>query len=175
VKQINILRGKMKKYIYTVLIFTASLLLDIITKYLVLLHIPEHERINIFGSAVQLTLVYNQGGLFGILQGYQNLFLIISFIVLILIVLFFIYEKNKNMIFCTSMALITSGAIGNILDRVTGRKGVVDFINVGIGENLRWPTFNAADAVIVAGAFLLFIVFFKEEKKRKAAAKTEEN
>jgi signal peptidase II len=161
----------MKKYIYTVSIFIASLLLDIITKYLVLLYIPEHERINILGSFVQFTLVYNQGGLFGILQGYQHLFLIVSLIVLIFIVLFFIYEKNKSLIFCTSMALITSGAVGNILDRVTGRKGVVDFINIGPTESLRWPTFNTADAVIVAGAFLLFIVFFTEEKKRKAAEK----
>ncbi len=164
----------MKKYIYTAVIFIASLLLDIITKYLVVLNVSEHERIDIIGSVVQFTLVYNQGGLFGILQGYQTLFLIISIIVLILIIAFFIYEKNKSMIFCTSMALITSGAIGNILDRITGRKGVVDFINVGIGENLRWPTFNTADAVIVVGAFLLFIVFFQEEKRRKAAAKTED-
>jgi signal peptidase II len=161
----------MKKYIYTASIFIASLLLDILTKYFILINFSEHETIDIFGSLVQLTLVYNQGGLFGILQGYQNLFLIVSLIVLIFIILFFIYEKNKSMIFCTSMALITSGAVGNILDRVTGRKGVVDFINVGINENLRWPTFNTADAVIVAGAILLFIVFFKEEKKRKAAEK----
>jgi signal peptidase II len=161
----------MKKYIYTPSIFIASLLLDILTKYFILINFSEHETIDIFGSLVQLTLVYNQGGLFGILQGYQNLFLIVSLIVLIFIILFFIYEKNKSMIFCTSMALITSGAVGNILDRVTGRKGVVDFINVGINENLRWPTFNTADAVIVAGAILLFIVFFKEEKKRKAAEK----
>jgi signal peptidase II len=165
----------MKKYIYTTSVFIASLLLDIITKHLIVQNIAEHERLNIIGSIVQFTLVYNQGGLFGILQGYQTLFLIVSIIVLILILAFFIYEKNKNMIFCTSMALITSGAIGNILDRVTGRKGVVDFINVGISENMRWPTFNAADAVIVAGAFLLFIVFFQEEKRRKAAAKTGEN
>lgn len=161
----------MKKYIYTALIFIASLLLDIITKYFVILTISEHERINVIGSIVQFTLVYNQGGLFGILQGYQNLFLIVSIIVLIFIILFFIYEKNKGMLFCISMALITSGAVGNILDRVTGRKGVVDFINVGISENLRWPTFNIADSVIVVGAILLFVVFFKEEKKRKAAEK----
>jgi signal peptidase II len=161
-----------KKYINTALIFIASLLLDILTKYLVLLNFSEHEKFDLLGSIVQVTLVYNRGGLFGILQGYQNLFLIVSLIVLIFIVLFFIYEKNKSMIFCTSMALITSGAVGNILDRVIGRKGVVDFINVGISENLRWPTFNTADAVIVAGAFLLFIVFFTEEKKRKSVKKS---
>ncbi|MFH0975279.1 MAG: signal peptidase II [Spirochaetota bacterium] len=164
----------MKKYIYTALIFMVSLFLDIITKYLVLINISEHERINIAGSFIQLTLVYNRGGLFGILQGYQNLFLIISIIVLIFIIIFFIYEKNKNMIFCTSMALITSGAVGNILDRVTGRKGVVDFIYIGSDNVFRWWAFNVADAVIVVGAFLLFIMFIEQEKKRKAAEKTGE-
>lgn len=163
----------MKKYIYTASIFIVSLFLDIITKYLVLIYIPEHEKLNIFGSVVQLTLVFNRGGLFGILQGYQTMFLTVSIIVLIFIILFFIHEKNKSFLFCISMALITSGAVGNIMDRVIGRKGVVDFINVGIGENLRWPTFNFADAVIVIGAFLLFIVFFKEEKRRKALEKAE--
>ncbi len=161
----------MKKYIYAAVIFISSLALDIITKYLVVVNITEHERVNVIGSFVQLTLLYNRGGLFGILQGYQNLFLVISVIVLLLIVLFFIYEKNKTFVFCTSMAFITAGAIGNILDRITGRKGVVDFIFIGNDDVFRWPAFNVADAVIVAGALLLFYVFLKEERKRKANEK----
>ena len=116
-------------------------------------------------------MIYNRGGLFGILQGYQNLFLIVSIIVLIFITAFFIYEKNKTLPFCTAIALITSGAVGNILDRLTGRKGVVDFIFIGNDDFFRYPAFNVADAVIVVGAFLLFIVFFKEEKERKRKAK----
>ena len=56
----------------------------------------EFDRINIIGSFVQLTLLYNRGGLFGIFQGYQNFFLILSIIVLCLIVLFYIYEKKKS-------------------------------------------------------------------------------
>ena len=65
------------------------------------------------------------------------------------------------------MALITAGAVGNILDRVTLRKGVVDFIYIGSDDFYRWPAFNVADAVVVVGAVLLFIVFMREEKKRK--------
>jgi signal peptidase II len=161
----------MKKYIIMAIIFISSLTLDILTKYLVVVNIAEHERLNIIGSFFQLTLIYNRGGLFGILQGYQNLFLIVSIIVLIFITAFFIYEKNKTLPFCTAIALITSGAVGNILDRLTGRKGVVDFIFIGNDDFFRYPAFNVADAVIVVGAFLLFIVFFKEEKERKRKAK----
>ena len=163
----------MKKYIYAASIFIISLALDIITKNLVVEHIALHERINVFGSFVQLTLTYNRGGLFGILQGYQNFFLIVSLIVLIFLVLFFIFEKNKSQIFCISIALITSGAAGNILDRISGKPGVVDFIYIGSDNFFRWPAFNVADAVIVMGASLLLIIFLKEEKKKKQIEEAE--
>ncbi len=162
----------MKKYIIAAAILITTLALDIITKYLVVENIPLHERINILGTFIQLTLTYNRGGLFGILQGYQTLFLVFSVIVLAFLVVFFILEKNKSMLFCVSIALIISGAIGNILDRVTGKEGVVDFIYIGSDRYFRWPAFNVADSVIVVGAFLLFIVFYQEEKKRKAAKET---
>ncbi len=163
----------MKKYIIASIIFITSLAFDVITKYLVVENIRLHERIDIWGSFVQLTLTYNRGGLFGILQGYQTLFLVFSIVVLIFLILFFIFEKDKTPLFCYSIALITSGAMGNILDRVSGKQGVVDFIFVGSDKFFRWPAFNVADAVIVVGAFLLFIVFFKEEKKRKLADESE--
>lgn len=163
----------MKKYIIALIILISTLALDMYTKYLVVSRIMEHERIDIIGSIVQFTLVYNKGGLFGILQGYQMLFLIVSIIVLCFLVLFFIFEKNKSMLFCVSMSLITSGAVGNIIDRISGRKGVVDFVYIGF-DNLRWPAFNVADAVIVTGAFLLFIVFFMEERRRKAVKSAHE-
>lgn len=160
----------MKKYIIAAAIFISTLAIDIFTKYLVVENIMLHERINVLGSFVQLTLTYNRGGLFGILQGYQNLFLVFSIIVLLFLIGFFILEKNKTPLFCSSIALITSGAVGNILDRVLGKEGVVDFIYIGDDRYFRWPAFNVADAVIVVGAFLLFIVFYKEEKKRKQSA-----
>jgi signal peptidase II len=160
----------MKKHIYAGIIFLTTLILDIITKFLVVSHISLHERINVLGTFVQLTLVYNQGGLFGILQGYQSLFLIVSLMVLGLLILFYVYEKNKSPLFCCAMALIASGAIGNILDRLLGmvgfanRPGVVDFIYIGDDNVFRWPAFNVADAVIVIGAILLIIVFYLEER-----------
>lgn len=162
----------MKKYIIAAAILLTTLALDIITKYLVVENIPLHERINVIGDFVQLTLTYNRGGLFGILQGYQTLFLVFSMIVLLFLIAFFVLEKNKSILFCVSIALIISGAIGNILDRVMGKEGVVDFVYIGSDRSFRWPAFNVADSVIVVGAFLLFIVFYQEEKKRKAAKKS---
>ena len=157
----------MKKHIIAGMLLAITLILDVITKHSIVNNISLHERINVIGSFVQLTLIYNRGGLFGILQGYQMYFLIISIIVLIVLVLFYIVEKEKRPLFCYSMALIVSGAIGNIIDRISGRPGVVDFIYIGHDDVFRWPAFNVADSVIVIGAILLLIVYIQEEIKRK--------
>lgn len=160
---------EIKNTLIGVLIFIVILGCDIITKALVEKYISIYERVNVLGSFVQLTLIYNQGGIFGILQGYQQFFLIVSIIVFMLLIAYFILEKNKTLIFTSSMGLICAGAIGNILDRITGKPGVVDFIYIGSDDVFRWPAFNVADSSIVVGATLLVIHQLIEEKKRKAS------
>ena len=103
------------------------------------------------------------------MQGHKNLFLVVSIIVLALMILYYLFEKNKTILFSISMACIVSGAVGNIIDRlVPGRPGVVDFISVGVDGVYRWPSFNVADSSIVVGAFLLILVFYREEQKRRS-------
>ena len=160
---------EIKNTLIGVLIFIVILGCDIITKALVEKYISIYERVNVLGSFVQLTLIYNQGGIFGILQGYQQFFLIVSIIVFMLLIAYFILEKNKTLIFTSSIGLICAGAIGNILDRITGKPGVVDFIYIGSDDVFRWPAFNVADSSIVVGATLLVIHQLIEEKKRKAS------
>jgi signal peptidase II len=163
------MKKEIKNTLIAVLIFIVILGCDIITKALVEKYISIYERVNVLGSFVQLTLIYNQGGIFGILQGYQQFFLIVSIIVFMLLIAYFILEKNKTLIFTSSMGLICAGAIGNILDRITGKPGVVDFIYIGSDDVFRWPAFNVADSSIVVGATLLVIHQLIEEKKRKAS------
>jgi signal peptidase II len=69
-----------------------------------------------------------------------------------------------------AIALVTSGAIGNLIDRLRSSQGVVDFIDVGIGER-RWPTFNVADMAVSSGAFLLAWVLWREEREAEEAEK----
>jgi signal peptidase II len=51
------------------------------------------------------------------------------------------------------VGLILGGWAGNVVDRVT-RGSVTDFVDAGVGT-LRWPSFNLADAAILAGVLLL--------------------
>jgi len=162
------MKQNLKKYLSTIVVCGVALSADIITKYLVNTRMELFERINIIGSFIQLTKLYNKGGIFGIMQGHQKFFLIISIVVLCLLVALYIFEKNKTWIFSISMGLIFSGALGNIIDRLIGRPGVVDFIYIGVDHVYRWPAFNIADSAIVVGAILLLVFFYFQERAKKA-------
>lgn len=151
-------------------VFALSLLLDIVSKILIERHVGVGQHIDFLGGFLRITLVYNTGGVFGIMQGYKTVFLVVSIVVLLLMGVYYFLEKNKTLPFTLAMSLIMGGAVGNIIDRlVPGRIGVVDFISMGIDGIYRWPTYNIADSSIVVGAFLLVYVFYTEERKRKLA------
>ncbi len=157
-----------KNYILPLVLICTILPLDIVTKFLIVRFYGFGDQSDFFSGLLRISLVYNEGGVFGILQGYKNLFLVISVIVLVLMVLYYVLEKNKSNLFTLSMTFIVSGALGNIIDRlIPERPGVVDFISIGVDGIYRWPSFNVADASIVAGAFLLILVFYREERRRK--------
>jgi signal peptidase II len=64
-------------------------------------------------------------------------------------------EKRLDRLTAFSLAVIVGGGIGNLIDRSTrANHGVVDFLNMGIG-NLRTGIFNVADMAIMLGVILL--------------------
>jgi len=156
---------KVQKHFITISVFIFFLVLDIISKQIVEVKVGLYDKVNIIGSFVQLTKIYNRGGVFGIMQGHQNFFLIVSVVVLALLFLFYFFEKKKSYPFTCAMGLIFSGAVGNILDRLIGKPGVVDFIYIGVDKIYKWPAFNVADSAIVIGAILLIIIFYRQERK----------
>ena len=67
----------------------------------------------------------------------------------------------------SAYALILSGAIGNVVDRLLFGY-VIDFLDVDLGF-YRWPTFNIADSAIFIGAAMIIIdAIFWAEKREKA-------
>jgi signal peptidase II len=61
-----------------------------------------------------------------------------------------------------ALALVAGGAVGNLLDRLRSARGVVDFIDVGIGD-VRFWTFNMADLGITCGALLLALLLAQQQ------------
>jgi len=71
-------------------------------------------------------------------------------------------------LFAIGVPLITSGALGNLIDRF--RYGyVVDFIRFHIRDSFVWPTFNVADITITVGVALLLIEGFAAPRANKTA------
>ena len=121
-----------------------------------------------FGQAVplipilDLLLVYNSGIAFSILD-YNNSFLSFGLSLIGLIIVAYLHSLYKNEETLKnrfSLILIISGALGNILDRLTD--GVVtDFLFFHIG-NTSFFIFNFADAFISIGAALFFLTEFNK-------------
>jgi signal peptidase II len=73
-----------------------------------------------------------------------------------LVVLAYMYRQTSpdNRIQLASLALICGGAVGNLIDRIRSPRGVVDFIDIGIGAHRFW-TFNIADLAVTVGTATL--------------------
>jgi signal peptidase II len=131
------------------------------TKALAIRGVP-HE---IIGEYVRFTLVYNPGAAFGLHVGEYSrwVFLALTIGALLILGRLYVSSPSTDRPRLVSLALVCGGAIGNLIDRIRSERGVVDFLDVGIGD-ARWPTFNVADMAVSIGAFLLAIVLWAEDR-----------
>ena len=116
-----------------------------------------------------IVMVWNQGVSFGMFSNgsaygpFILSALSIAISIVFLIWLFRSTSKLQNF----AIALVISGAIGNVIDRL--RFGaVIDFIDVH-AAGYHWPAFNIADSCICVGVFLLIIQSFFFESREKDA------
>lgn len=150
--------------------------LDVVTKYLAhTLLLPAHLPREMVGDGVRLTLTYNPGAAFGLHLGPASRWI---FFALTVGALFFsgrLYRHTRpnDRVRALALGLICGGAFGNLINRIWSARGVVDFIDVGVGD-WRWPTFNVADVGVSVGAFLLASVLWGEDRREAAARATAE-
>lgn len=132
---------------------------------------PRNVPNPVFGDWFRWTLVYNPGAAFGLHLGPYSRWIFLVLTVGALVILFRLYRQTENGDRWRTLAigLVTAGAFGNLIDRIVSPRGVVDFIDVGIGDS-RWPTFNVADMAVSTGAFLLAWVMWGEDKAAEERA-----
>jgi signal peptidase II len=125
---------------------------------------PSRLPREVLGETLRLTLVFNSGAAFGLHLGPNSRWIFMALIVGALALLWELYRTTSegDRIRVLALALVCGGALGNLVDRVKSGRGVVDFIDVGIGA-MRWPTFNVADMAVSCGAVLLAIVLWRED------------
>jgi signal peptidase II len=148
------------------------ILLDQLTKGWIIATMPIHDSFPIIEGFFNIVHVRNPGAAFGFLAGASPLFRSVFFIAVTLAAIFLIlhYLRHATIeepLLVLSLALILSGAIGNLIDRIRFGE-VVDFLDVYV-KTYHWPAFNVADSAISIGASLLVVAILMQEKKRKGS------
>ncbi len=132
------------------------IVLDQLTKLAVVNNVPILSRRPIVGSILRLTHIRNSGAVFGIMKGAGTYFTFFSIVAAAVLIVVLFFARRASALVKISLGLVLGGAVGNLIDRL--RYGaVVDFIDIGVSSNLRWPCFNAADAAITIGVILLLL------------------
>ena len=102
--------------------------------------------------------VLNRGAAFSFLStasGWQRWAFTALGVAAACVIVYLLKRHGNQKLFCTALALIMGGALGNVIDRlVHGR--VIDFLDFHVG-GWHWPAFNLADSAIVIGAMLLVL------------------
>lgn len=143
--------------------------LDAVTKYVVQQTLVLYHPVPVLGDVFRLTYIYNPGAAFGLHLGNYSRYIFLVLTVVAVAVLFVWYRSTPSgdRLRLVAIAAVTGGAIGNLIDRIRSHRGVVDFLDVGIGA-VRWPVFNVADIAVTTGAILLAISLWKEEQRLEA-------
>lgn len=155
-----------RKYHLTLMTSGMVIILDQITKYLVVKNMSLHQSIAIIPNFFNLTYLRNTGAAFGFLAGDRSLGRVLFFSLFsILAIGFLIYLlktlRSTQKITLLSLSLILGGAIGNLIDRL--RLGeVIDFLDLH-WYDWHWPAFNIADSTITIGLMILLYQMLRKE------------
>jgi len=148
-------------------------LLDVLTKWAAERYLQLHVPQRAVGDYVRWTLAYNPGAAFSMSLGPFQRYIFGAFALAALYVLWRLHREAPPGERARSLALglAWGGALGNLVDRIRHPRGVVDFIDVGMGAHRFW-TFNVADSAVTVGAVLLALVLLREERagRREAEA-----
>ena len=141
------------------IVMIGVILLDQISKYIVLHTLPAGEFISIIDGWFGLSLLWNDGASFSILEGRQTLFIIITVLALLGLAWLLPKVPREYRFFRACLGAFAGGAIGNFIDRLRFGQ-VVDFLY------MRFYTSNIADAFLTVSVIIicLMLLFGKEGK-----------
>lgn len=153
----------------------ALLVGDCTTKEFAVGHlVPPYLPHNVLGEVVRFTLAYNPGAAFSMSLGSASRwgFTLLALVALATLAAVYRSAGNEDRLQALAIALIAGGALGNLVDRLRSARGVVDFIDIGIGDRRFW-TFNVADMGVTCGAVLLAWVLWKRSAADQVAQMAE--
>ncbi len=158
------------RYTLFTLISITGIIIDQLTKIYIDRSMQLFDSIPVLENFFHITYVRNKGAAFSFLSDASwrlPFFITVSIIAALVILVAFRKLRNDQRLAQISLAMIFSGAVGNLIDRV--RLGeVIDFLDAHWYRH-HWPAFNVADSLICIGVFLLAVDMILEEKRQKQA------
>ena len=152
-------------------VFLGVVLADVATKRFAEAHLwPSYVPHEIAGEYVRFTLAFNAAGAMSLSLGPSSRWWFALLSIATLFVLAYMYRQTSphDRLQLTALALICGGAVGNLIDRLRSPRGVVDFIDLGVGTHRFW-TFNIADVGVTLGtAILTWILCVRAAKEQPA-------
>ena len=164
ISKMNIFKSRsMKTIIYSFYI----ILIDQVSKFLVLNTLGFERSKNIIPNLLNFTLVKNKGAAFSLFSNSTELLTIISFTASFFLITIILKNPPKSFWNLIGLAYLLGGTLGNGIDRLF--KGyVLDFLEL---VPINFPIFNIADASINIALICFIIDIIKTKNKSKKSIK----
>jgi signal peptidase II len=138
-----------------------ALVLDIVTKQLVVAHLRVGEPVRVIGGLLYFNSDRNGGAAFSMGTSITWVFPTIAIIVSGAII--YLSRSLRSMAWAVSLGLVLAGALGNLIDRLFRAPGpfrgeVVDFIALFNSSARGFAIFNIADSCLTIGVILAVLL-----------------
>ena len=149
-------KKKIKLYIIPILCIGLLVALDQITKFIVRTSFALYESHPLIKNVFHLTYIQNTGIAWGMFKNGRTIFLILTILVLLICACFYakIPESKRFTPIRVCLVILVSGAIGNMIDRISLHY-VVDFFDFRL---IHFPVFNVADIYVVVSMIVLILL-----------------
>lgn len=152
---------KLKELIIYIAIIVGLVIVDQVSKFIVFKVFEVNHSYDCIPKLVRFDILYNEGAMFGIMQGKKVLFFIVTAIGLGVFGYLLKYASFKDYPFYTAgLLMMIGGTIGNFIDRFLScfdsinMHGVRDFMTF---DFFNFASFNFADMCMTCGIVLLAI------------------
>lgn len=156
----------------------AVVLVDQITKQLVVTHLALGESVDVIPKVFRFTYVQNKGAAFGMLSEHRWVFMVISVLAIAAIFVYLWKFRPTSRFACAGLSLIVGGGVGNMIDRCY-LTYVIDFLDFCAFPKIWMWVFNVADACVCVGGGMLVLwcimEIVRESKKKKYGGASEPN
>ena len=149
---------KPRYYVLYSLIIVLGILIDQLSKLIVVKFLKPIDDLPLWDGVFHFNYHENKGAAFGMLANNRWVFIVISTVAIIAIGLYLFFGRASSTLMGVSMALIVSGGIANMIDRlILGY--VVDFLYFKL---IDFAIFNIADSFVCVGAGLMILALILE-------------